>query len=1290
MKTWVTLPLAILAGTALIMPASSAANVSAQEQAAAILRATGVTGGLVIHVGCGNGRLTVALHASDGYLVHGIDTNPRDVRRARRYIMRQGLYGPVAVDVFDGRRLPYIDNLADLVVAEDLGDVSMSEVMRVLAPGGVAYIKRGGKWTKTVKAWPKNIDQWTHYLHDATNNAVAHDEVIGPPRHVQWLGSPRWSRHHDHMASTSAMVTANGRVFYIFDEGPTASVELPSDWKLIARDAFNGVILWKRKIGKWWPQLYPLKSGPTVLTRRLVAVGDRVYVTLALNDPLSCLDAVTGKTLWTCQETRATEEIIWDDGRVFVVVNPADDIGPKYKNIGDIRRYAWTWRWQPKPKRVMALDAATGKVLWRYDSAVAPETLTAADGRVFFHDGDKVVCLDAKTGERLWTSQPLPRAPEIPTWFAPTLVYYKGLLLFAGGDKLGLQQQGDKGSIFGIDAKTGKVMWRAYHPACGYKSPEDVLVAGGLVWAGETTIGSYSGEMYGIDPFTGKVKAHFFPDVKTYWFHHRCYRSKATDKYIMTSRTGIEFIDFRRKHWIINHWVRGGCLYGIMPANGLIYTPPHDCACYLEAKQFGFNALAPASRSRAVPRDVPDEGRLERGPAYGLKIAGREPAADDWPTYRYDNRRFGYTPQRVAPAGLTKAWELELGGKLTSITEADGKLFLAATERHTLYAIDADAGRVLWTYIAGGRIDSPPTYWRGRVYFGCADGWVYCLRASDGELVWRFRAAPVDRRLVAFEQVESVWPVHGSVLIQDNVLYCVAGRSMFLDGGLRLLRLNPETGEKIGEVVMDDKDPKTGENLQKYVNYLDMPVALPDVLSSDGKYVYMRSQPLTMDGKRTRLAIPDVREQRGDDVHLFSPTGFLDASWFHRTYWVWGRVWASGWNKYYLAGRLTPSGRIMVIGPQHVFAFARKTKYYRWTTPLEYHLYRASREIPEAPKGQQPAGASEVSVPKSASLNPAGKPLTIEAWVNAKQGDGVVLARGGPLHGYALFLRRGRPYFAVRVDSKLCQISGEKSVVGRWVHLAGVLTDDHKLLLYVDGKLAASGQAPDFIVADPAQAMEIGADEGGGVGDYNSPFGLKAAIDQVRIYHRALSAEEIRRHAETPETLPQTEPGLVLFYSFDDGKAKDLSGHGNNGKVAGARVVNGRVGKALQFKGVKRSRGIPVAVKFDWSEDVPMLVRAMAGAGDVLFIAGPPDVLDEEKALSNLIDPQVQKALAEQAAAILGQRGGVLWAVSMTDGSKLAEYKFDSPPVFDSLIAPRGRLYMATMDGRVVCLAPQK
>ena len=73
---------------------------------------------------------------------------------------------------------------------------------------------------------------------------------------------------------------------------------------------------------------------------------------------------------------------------------------------------------------------------------------------------------------------------------------------------------------------------------------------------------------------------------------------------------------------------------------------------------------------------------------------------------------------------------------------ADGKLFVSSVNAHTVYALEAGSGKQLWSFTAGGRVDSPPTIWQGRVLFGSADGHVYQLRAGDGALVWRFRAAP--------------------------------------------------------------------------------------------------------------------------------------------------------------------------------------------------------------------------------------------------------------------------------------------------------------------------------------------------------------------------------------------------------------------------------------------------------------------------------------------------------------------------------------------------------------------
>ena len=67
-------------------------------------------------------------------------------------------------------------------VAERLGDIPMSEVTRVLAPNGVAYLKSGGKWEKVVKPRPKEMDEWTHEAHDPGGNCVSADKLVKPHR----------------------------------------------------------------------------------------------------------------------------------------------------------------------------------------------------------------------------------------------------------------------------------------------------------------------------------------------------------------------------------------------------------------------------------------------------------------------------------------------------------------------------------------------------------------------------------------------------------------------------------------------------------------------------------------------------------------------------------------------------------------------------------------------------------------------------------------------------------------------------------------------------------------------------------------------------------------------------------------------------------------------------------------------------------------------------------------------------------------------------------------------------
>lgn len=1283
-----------------LLALSQAAFAAPEDIAQDVLRESGIRGGFVVHLGAGDGSLTAALRINDSYQVHGLSTSAAEVAKARSSLLEQGVYGPVSIAEFDGQRLPYIDGMVNLVVAESLGGVPLAEVERVLCPRGVACIREGSGWKKIVKPVPAEIDDWTHYFHDAGGNPVAHDTTVAPPERLQWVGSPRWSRHHDRMASMSALVSSQGRMFYIMDEGSRISIELPSDWRLIARDAFNGTILWKRPIAKWHDQMWPLKSGPTQLARRLVADRDTVYLTMGLHAPVSQLDAATGATLREFAGTESTEELILDHGVLFLLINRGaaelDEFAPKL-NTGDQGRVATEFAWNEKPRDIVAIEVSSGKTLWKHTGKVAPLTLCANDRRVVFHDGEKLTSLDVQTGKIQWTTDPAARRKSIQFNFGPRVVLQEPHVIYAGGE----------GKMRAIDTANGKQRWESDHAPSGYQSPQDLILAGGMVWVAPTTSGRDSGIYKGRDLMTGEVKVEFPPDIETYWFHHRCYIAKATDRFIIPSRTGIELVDYKAKHWDINHWVRGGCLYGVLPCNGLLYAPPHDCACYPEAKLYGLNALAPALKKPVLPKVIPEAGRLVRGPAYGQPIEEKVVAANEWPTYRHDNQRSGFSDAPLLN-DLGKSWEIKLTGRLSALVVAEQQVYVSQIDQHTLHALHAKTGESAWKFIAGGRIDSPPTYWMGRLLFGCTDGWVYCLRAKDGELLWKYRAAPLDRRLMSFEQLESVWPVHGSVLVERDLAHFIVGRSSFLDGGMWYMQLDPRTGEKRAETSLNDRDPDTGEDIQNRLQTLQMPVALADILCTDGECVYLRSQKFDDQGQRKEIgpvsgdAVKQGGTQTGPGRHLFAPMGFLDETWFHRSYWVYGKNFAGGHNGYYQAGKHTPSGRILVFNDKEIFGYARQPQYYRWTTPLEHQLFAASRDAaaPE-PLGQAKNNArgkadnETVAFDLTPSINPANKPLTVEAWIKPESPGGVIVAHGGPAQGYALYMQNRKPTFAIRSGNTLTEIQATERVKEGWHHVAGVLSANKELQLFVDGTLAASGKVPALIAAEPKQKLEIGGDSGGAVGSYKEDFGFVGSIDEVRIWHRALTTDELATSVQNPEAARQLKTDAAVLCAFDDGSAKDESGNKNHGDLGKLPTGQGRIGTAVVFPkraaragNATAAAGKAMGFDHNWTKFVPVFARAMVLAQDSLLVAGPPDLVDEEYALERLAakDQAIQEQLQTQKDAMETQKGGRFWVVSTKDGSRTSETEIDALPVWDGMSTAYGRIYMATTDGRVLCL----
>ena len=918
---------------------NSAIETTAPGTVDVLVRLSDLPGGVCVVLGDRDGELALSISRHNRFTIHSLYNDTTSLDKAREKIDRHGVYGRVSADLAQYNPLPYTENLVNIIVADDYQmlesrGLSMNELFRVLTPRGVVFlgdsstspestptwvdrikselaaagmqdiqiIKDNGTWIKAAKPWPPEIDEWTHFLHGADGNPVANDRVVGPPKHYQWISEPMWMRSHESDSSVKTLVTARGRLFYIADEAPISLLgehSLPDKWFLTARDGFNGVLLWKVPIEDWgwrsWkPSWFSPRPGdiPLNIQKRLVAVGDNLYVTLGYHAPVSEIDAKTGKVLKTYDGTAQTAEILYHDGTLILTILREDRA------------------------RIMAVDAQSGKRLWTSQNAyngttidyyrframrgsvppakVDPTLNTATDGRVIgLLDGQDVVCLDFDTGNQKWrTTFPLVKADykagninaQRSVWTG-TLIVQDGVVVHASPNQLA-----------GFSAQSGEILWTQAKKYLGHLWYEwkDVFIIDGLVWTwnaeldrgkleGSKQSSTWPTSVNGYDLHTGQIRKSVpLGNIFKTHHHHRCYRNKATSRYILASRRGTEYVDLENGKHTVHNWVRGTCHMGMMPANGLQYAPPHPCVCYIDEKINGFNALAPKPqksevRSQSTGCLTAKSERLERGPAYG-KAGGKTAGDKDWPTFRHDTMRSGATQAKI-PERLELLWNVKLASKVSLPIIVGERVFLALTDKHQILALNSKNGETLWKFFAGARIDSAPTYYKGMVLFGSADGCVYCLDASNGKLKWRFRAAPEDRRIGAFGQLESAWPVHGSILVLDGTAYFAAGRSSHLDGGIRLYGIDAHNGQLRHQTKLQGPYYDVDNISQNY----QLPMGtLPDILQSDDAFLYMRE--LTFNRKLEEQKKPP----RKASSRVYSKAGLLDDSYFKRTPWTFG------------------------------------------------------------------------------------------------------------------------------------------------------------------------------------------------------------------------------------------------------------------------------------------------------------------------------------------------------------------------------------------------------------------
>ncbi|MHC4228030.1 MAG: outer membrane protein assembly factor BamB family protein [Planctomycetota bacterium] len=779
----------------------------ANERADSVLKEIGATRGICVLPGDTDCDLAIELAGKSDLLFYVQLQRARDVARACRAADEAGLFG---TRIFIGKGSPanlhLAGNIADaVVVVDNTSNVSERDALRILRPGGKALLG-----TKVlVKPFPDGMDDWSHPYHGPDNNPLSEDRLIRAPYMTQFLSDPRYG------PAPQLAVSAGGRVFKAFGHVAWHEREEPFLNTLVAFNGFNGTILWKQS----------LPEGLMVHRNTMIATPETLY----LGDDKSCklIDAATGRSKGEIiPPVDVAGGTFWkwmamENGVLYGLLGEAEQTDETMR----WKRQAHGWPWtgiskgynQPEQpwgfgQNLLAIDPKTKEVLWRHheDEPMDGRAVCMKNGRIFaFRFGTYLTCLDARNGNVLWRKIK-DNAPELfetlgeyltrQSWQTNwrTTVYLKcsDKVLYFAGPQIG--------KLLAVSAEDGRILWQ--HPYDNFQLiiRDDGLYAISGPWGNNLS--------KKFDPLTGEILAELPTGRRA------CTRPTGTSDSILFRAMGGSIrldLDSDRPRWLSP--MRPPCHDGVTVANGLLYWWPFACDCQLSLN--GLTCLGPAGDFDFTPDTAGAEHlqKSRRGvaPAESLKASDA-----DWPTFRANNERTA-TIQAIVPESSNVLWRTELsapaGARLTAPV-AVGNLVLLAGSDGVVRALDSDTGREQWKAYTGGEIRIPPTVWKGRALVGSGDGWVYAFEAATGRLLWRFRAAPVERKMPVYGKLLSTWPAASGVLVEDETAYVAAGLVNY--DGTYVYALDPATGNvKWCNNTSGHLDPeaKTGVSVQGHL-----------------------------------------------------------------------------------------------------------------------------------------------------------------------------------------------------------------------------------------------------------------------------------------------------------------------------------------------------------------------------------------------------------------------------------------------------------------------------------------
>ena len=744
-----------------------------------ILEKIGVRHGICVVSGDTNCELALKLASQSELLIYVQLPREKDVETARKTVDAAGFYGTrIFVEKGDLTRLHLADNIADALVAvSDATEISRTEVLRVLRPEGKALIGR----KVLTKPLLEGIDDWSHPYHGPDNNPQSQDQVILAPYLTQFLAEPRYA------PVPQVAVASAGRVFKAYGHVAFKKREEPLLNKLVAYNGYNGTTLWKRD----------LNEGVMIHRNTMIATPQTLYV----GDDKSCkvIDTVTG---------RLQDEIVppvekaggtfwkWmalEDGVLYALIGEQEQRDPTKR----WRREAHGWPWDPISKgfnqpehpwgygrNVLAIEPKTKKVLWSYreDEPVDGRAMCMKNGRIYiFRFGSYLTCLDASTGKPIWRKTP----DNAPTLFESLGTYLNRQDWRSNWRTTNYLQCSDKavyfagpqiGKLLAVSAEDGSILWEN-----AYSNFQLILRDDGL-YGISGQIDKHPSKIF--DPLTGRVLAEINKSRRA------CTRPNGSaDAIFFRAQGGSVRLDLatKRPQWISP--MRPPCHDGVTIANGLLYFWPSVCDCQLTL--YGITCLGPAGNFNFSPRAT-EVQRLEKGVGDLKKVKKLNESVADWPTFRADNTG-SVTTEATIPEKCNLLWRFEpMTTTCPTAPVAAGGLVFISGDNGIVQAVNSATGMQQWKAYTGGAVRFPPTIWNDKAFVGSGDGWVYAFEAITGRLLWRFRAAPVERKIPVYDSLLSTWPAASGILVEDGTAYVAAGIVNY--DGTYVFALDAETG----------------------------------------------------------------------------------------------------------------------------------------------------------------------------------------------------------------------------------------------------------------------------------------------------------------------------------------------------------------------------------------------------------------------------------------------------------------------------------------------------------------